>query len=181
MKNQVTYFQHIMVQDIHYYHAKVLGREHSEQMPLIVSKLLWTKARPENQLGKLQICISRSKCSLDLQLLLFLLTAIYFFLLLWSHSLLRASLSRYPMVPASLPSWGLQGNTCFTFTCSGTQLLLMLFLVVNPWYWYFQNDEIFFCNQDALLPIASHRFFSWPLHSWVFNWHWGCTFTNGLS
>lgn len=67
--------------------------------------------------------------------------------------------------------------------------LLLLPLVVIPWYGHLQKAGIFYSNWAALLPTASHRLFmvsslnfsAWPFQSWAFNCSWGRIFTSGLS
>jgi hypothetical protein len=76
----------------------------------------WAKARPKPA--------GQTPTSTSLRLILrhsTLLTAAYFFLLVWFHSLLAALLGNYPMALATPTYWGLQGNPGFIFTvpCNG--------------------------------------------------------------
>ena len=108
----------------------------------------------------------------------------------WAGStLLSASfLSRYPMALASWTSWCLQGNYNVTASCStvcdphmifwdlpkdwhhfsssalcrplGCTLLLLLFLVIIPWYWHLQYTVVFLHGSN---PTPGTNFCLWVL------------------
>lgn len=105
---------------------------------------------------------------------------------IWDSLRIFMSLLRFWITSPALPS---AKHIQLTFSAQiNTTPVLLLFLVVFPWYWHLQNAAVFCSNLAALPPIAwalfivwSLNFLQWSLQSSCLHHYSSCTFPSGLS